>query len=346
MVLPGQRFFLFGVADRRKLLYRSGKLTDLRTGEVVWSAAVKVETIDATRTQVSLETDRGPVVIREDAAGVWVGGERLTAGSAVNLPSFSEHRHGPRLRALHHEILVNLVDGAPVPNLLVYGKPWYRDAAMVGMVLEKTNNVDLIRGWIRGLTEPFDRNNVPAGAPADRAETEADNLGQVLYLLSLADNASHPLVGKVLEAARRFERSGGLFGRTDFADHPVYVTKWMKWGLAALGLEDPYTIPRLPDSYSSLVWWEYRREHVPTARFSKEAGDNYPYLAWAEAHFFRERPPALPRAESFPYTWEAEASQAKYEGMSVVSSEYTTRKIAAPHTWHAAEAFLYLLEMV
>ncbi|MFN4242087.1 MAG: hypothetical protein ACK4PI_02500 [Tepidisphaerales bacterium] len=347
MQLPAQKFFLFGIADRRKLLYRGGRLTDLRSGEVVWSANVAEgsESIDATRTQVTVETDRGVVVLREDAAGVWVGGERVASGRPVNLPTFAEHKHGPRLRALHHEILVNMVDGRPLPNLLAYDRPWYRDAAMVGMVLEKTNNLELIRDWVRGLREPFDRNNIPPGGTAEQAETEADNLGQVLYLLSLADNASHPLVPKVLEAARRFERSGALFGRTDFADHPVYITKWMKFGLASLGLEDPYVIPRVPDSYSALVWWAYRSEHVPTARLSKETGERYPYLAWAEAHFYRTRVPPLPRAEAFPQTWQAEASAANYARMAAVSSEYEMRKIAAPHAWHAAEVFLYLMDV-
>ena len=45
-----------------------------------------------------------------------------------------------------------------------------------------------------------------------------------------------------------------------------------------------------------------------------------------------------------PLTWEAEASQADYSGIGSLCDEYERRKVAAPHTWHAAEAFLYLLE--
>ncbi len=33
-----------------------------------------------------------------------------------------------------------------------------------------------------------------------------------------------------------------------------------------------------------------------------------------------------------------------YQGMALVSEEFVTRRLAAPHTWHAAEVFLYLLE--
>jgi len=32
--------------------------------------------------------------------------------------------------------------------------------------------------------------------------------------------------------------------------------------------------------------------------------------------------------------------------MKVVSPEYVKARTCAPHTWHAAEAFLYLLEQV
>jgi hypothetical protein len=43
-------------------------------------------------------------------------------------------------------------------------------------------------------------------------------------------------------------------------------------------------------------------------------------------------------------TWEARASQANYPGMKLISKEYTDRRICAPHSWHAAEMFLYLLD--
>jgi hypothetical protein len=46
----------------------------------------------------------------------------------------------------------------------------------------------------------------------------------------------------------------------------------------------------------------------------------------------------------YPLTWEAQASEAKYDGMRRVAGEYVKARTCAPHTWHAAEAFLYLLE--
>jgi hypothetical protein len=43
---------------------------------------------------------------------------------------------------------------------------------MMTMCFKATGNLDLIRDWVLGLTEPYDRNN--------GGETEADNLGQAL----------------------------------------------------------------------------------------------------------------------------------------------------------------------
>ena len=104
----------------------------------------------------------------------------------VRLPSFAGQQHANILRVLHQEILINIVDGRPVPNFLVYSRPWYRDSALMAMVLARTGNLGLIKDWILQLREPYDRNNA--------GEREADNPGEVLYLISLVSDRSHPLV--------------------------------------------------------------------------------------------------------------------------------------------------------
>jgi hypothetical protein len=48
--------------------------------------------------------------------------------------------------------------------------------------------------------------------------------------------------------------------------------------------------------------------------------------------------------DDYPLTWEAKASQAQYDGMNRIAPMYAKEKICTPHTWHAAEAFLYLLD--
>jgi len=288
---------------------------------------------------VRLNTPDGKkVTITEDEKAVRIkeGTKRLSlTEGAINLPKFEGHPQAKIMRILLHEILIGIVDTKPVPNFMVYSNPWYRDAAMVVMCLEKTDNLHLIKPWILNLDEPFDRNN--------GGNREPDNMGQVLYLISLMSDSSHPPVEKVLDTIPEFQKGTHMDGLTDFSKHPVYQTKWLKLGLRSPGLEDPYKIPEVFDSYSALFWMDYKEEHVQGWGLSKNSITNYPYLGWAKAHF-HVRPVPMSVEEQYPMTWEARASQANYPGMKLVSNEYTDRRICAPHSWHAAEMFLYLLD--
>jgi hypothetical protein len=339
MQLPKVKFYLFGMGNRDKFLYRDGKLFNALTGKIIRQWEVAREKILPCKYTVRLNTSDGKeIIIKENEKAVWIkeGAKRLrlTEGE-INLPKFEGHPQAKILRILLHEILISIVDTKPVPNFMVYSKPWYRDAAMVAMCLEKTDNMHLIKPWILKLDEIFDRNNA--------GNREADNLGQVLYLISLVSDSSHPLVDKVLATIPEFQEGKHINGPTDFSKHPVYQTKWLKYGLRALGLEDPYEIPKVYDSYSVLFWMDYKTEHVKGKGFSKNGIKNYPYLGWAEAHF-HGWPVPMSLEEQYPMTWEARASQANYPGMKIISQEYTDRKICAPHSWHAAEMFLYLLD--
>jgi hypothetical protein len=43
-------------------------------------------------------------------------------------------------------------------------------------------------------------------------------------------------------------------------------------------------------------------------------------------------------------TWEQNASQADYNSLAILDKTYVDQKLAVPHSWHAAEVFLYLLD--
>jgi len=45
-------------------------------------------------------------------------------------------------------------------------------------------------------------------------------------------------------------------GRSDFAEHPVYQTKWLKYGLHSLGVQDRYSVPLLLDSHFDPIFAE------------------------------------------------------------------------------------------
>ena len=341
--MPDVPFFQFGMGSRTKYVYKPGLLVRAADGKVVYRLDHTQSLIVPPDYLVSLTTTDGQAVrIVEDEKAVWietVTGRQPLAGTEhpVRLPTFAEHRYASILRVLHHELLINVVDGLPVPNHFVYKKPWYRDGALMAMCLQKTGNLDAIRDWILSLDVPYDRNN------ADESET--DNLGEALFLISLVSDKSHPLVAKILAELPKFEVRGdeGLYiqGRSDFAEHPVYQTKWAKYGLRSLGLDDPYTIPAVRDSYSSLFWMDYRNRHVRGTEATNR--DRYPYLGWATDHFQGKKLSPISNRD-YPLTWEIQASQANYPGMSVVDPVFVEQKTSVPHTWHAAEVFLYLLQ--
>ncbi len=380
--IPAIPFYLLGMGHRRKLIYRAGVLADGLTGNTIRRWILGREEIDWHNYTVLIETDDGrSAAIIEDEEGIWIaeGGTRrdvkelttedteiaeneianlaaaarhapsapvsgnlpsapsvssVVNSSLVNLPTFEGHPHQFLLTSLHQEVLVNILPRGPMPNFLACRRPWYRDAAMVAMVLDRTGNMHLLRDWILGLKEVFDGNS---------GNDEPDNLGQVLYLISLVSDAGHPLVAKVLEQIPRFRRGNCIAGITDGAEHAVYQTKWLKFGLNRLGLRDEFEIPKLFDNYSALFWWDYTDQHVPGPPFNRREGELYPYLAWAEAHFNKTPPPLDLLNRRYPLTWEASASEADYAGMNRIAPEFFKNHICLPHSWHAAEAFLLLI---
>ena len=345
-VLPQSRFYLFGMGDRPKMVYRAGQLLDAATAQPIARWPIRNERIIPSEYRVEMTAaDGGDLAIFEDEAGVWLdraGRIEPIAQSKLTLPRFETFRHGALLRVLHHEVLISIVEGLPLPNSFVYRHlpPWRRDAAMMAMVLKITGNTSLLADWIGSLDSPFDRNNA--------GECEPDNLGQSLYLLSLIPGGGqHPLVEQILAEAEagKVRRGSYIAGRSDFAEHPVYQTKWLKFGLASLKLDDFWQIPEIADSYSALFWMDYRDQHVPAGRFSPQHRQWYPYLAWAEAHFYNSPPPMDLANSGYPMTWEARASQADYEAMGWIDRAFVDGRICMPHSWHAAEMFLYLVEL-
>ena len=176
--LPDVRFFLFGMGQRAKYLYRDGRLSEALSGKVVREWKLESEVILPADYLVAFGTDGGTRVnLVEDEEAVWIesGGGRVAlegTRAPVRLPTFAGHRYARVLRVLHQELLVNVTSEGPVPNFRVYPRPWYRDSAMMALAFRETGNLDVIRDWISGLREPFDRNN--------GGETEPDNLGQAL----------------------------------------------------------------------------------------------------------------------------------------------------------------------
>ena len=264
-------------------------------------------------------------------------------GNPVHLPDFKGgetgtfgNSHAQLLRVLLHEILINVVDGKPMSNFLVRTAPAYRDAAIICEALRRTGNLALVKEWIQGLTEPFDLMR--------EGEREPDNLGEVLYLLSMVADKEHPLVTRVLEQAEGFRCTDYICGRTDGAEHPVYQTKWMKFGLKSLGLPDAWHLPPSYDPYAPVFWFDYRDIAAGGPPFTEKIKESLPHLAWAEAHFHGWDPPMPLATRGYPLSWEVHGERDTPYGMGLVAPEFVDRRVSAPQARHAAEMLLYFLD--
>ena len=345
--MPDVKFFLFGMGNRTKLIYKDGKLINAISGNTVKQWVLKSETIIPNDYLVVVETTTNETIhIVETEKGVFIKEElkeTLIEGTAtpVKLPAFKGCKYSEVLRVLNNEILINIIDCKPVPNFFVYKTPWRRDGAMMAMCLNKTGNIGLIKNWVLSLTDPYDRNN--------GGEPEADNLGETLYLLSFFTDKNDKFVKQVLAELPKYEvrNNHGRYieGRSDFHTAPVYQTKWLKLGLLSLAIDDPYSIPQIQDNYSSLFWMDFKDTYMKgtSDAYDEWKNDFYPYIGWAADHFHGLKRNPISNKD-YPLTWEIKASQANYNGMAIISDKYVTEKIAAPHTWHAAEIFLYLLD--
>lgn len=335
--LPAVSFFLFGMGNRTKILYKNGMVIDIKTGRTIRKWRIKSEIIVPSEYLVHLELTNGKSLdIQENEEGVYVHENNLQlvlSESPLKLPSFSDKKFGSILAVLHHEVLMNIDEGLPLPNFLVYQKPWYKSASMMTMVLKETGNIALVTPWILNLNEPFDRNN--------QKMADVDNLGQALYMISTVSDRRHPLVEKILEEADGYKNNKHLEGKTDYAFHPVYQTKWLKFGLRALGISDGFELPMLYDSYSPLMWIDYKLENVGGLQLEESMGSNSPYMLWAEDHFYNQKRGFLGNAD-YPLSWESNAPDANYEEMTRIDAKYTETKTSATHGWHAAEMFLLI----
>ena len=338
MIKPEKQFFMFGMGHREKTVYKDGKLIKVSDNSVLYKWDVEKEDFIFDRYTVILTLKNGETVkICENTEGVFVNGKCI-ASSKLNLPDFEEYKYAKQLRILHHEILISFRGTEPVPNIYVYSKAWHRDSAMMALVLEKTGNTELMRPWAESVTELYDRNN--------KGNREPDNLGQLAFVLSFFVDKDYPLVKEIVKEAERIMENGCLTGITDYNHHEIYSTLWLKYGLARLGIDTGFiSIPQRFDDYARMFWMD--KSEVETATPYENGYDElYPYLWWARQHFT-----GAPIDDSlldikYPMSWEIKASEADYEAIAPLSKEYAINKCGAPHSWHAAEMFMYLIEFL
>ena len=347
MIKPDKQFYIFGMGSRKKYIYKAGgQLIDFETSSVFYSFDIKKEKFLFDRYTVVIWTkDGGTYLITENSYGAYIkditdGEEKIVAtlceSEYINLPDFEEYKYSEQLRILHQEILVSFRGNDPVPNIYTYHKPWYRDGAMMALVLEKTKNLHLMRKWALGVTELYDRNN--------KGNCEPDNLGQIAFVLSYFVNKDYPLICDIVKEAEKIMKNGLLTGLTDYSHHEIYATLWLKLAYERLGIDtSSIKIPKEFDSYARMFWMD-KREVEKETPYSNEYNEKYPYLTWAVWNFNDEKEYESYLDIKYPMSWEIEASEAEYQNIAPLSQSYADNKCSAPHSWHAAEMFMCLIK--
>lgn len=346
------RFFLFGMGNRDKLVYKDFTIreADKDSTILVIDEAV-TDTIIPDNYEVRVQTRSGVVRIWEDSKGIWLDRDGHidslhTKPCYVSLPDFKGKRFGRVLRVLHHEILFNIRNSKIYPNIFVYKEPFLRDALMGTMCLEKTGNIHLITDWINNIDDVYDMQN---------REEEADNLGELLYMLSFIPSDSNISVRKkLIEEIRRvtITKDGHKFisGHTDGVENAEYQTQILKLALQKNNMNDDYTSSITPGIYYDLCWFTDSSEHkrsisqiIKDWRFDFNDSP-YPYLQWARAHYYQNYVAPF-NTQDYPLSWEKRGGSAVFDGMEVISHTAVKEKICYPHMWTAAEMFLKLFNL-
>ena len=334
-----EKFYFFGLGNRNKYIYQNGVLKDLKTEKIYKRFDVDNDLIIPNQYMVLIKTKDNKIYkIVEDNKSVKIIGQSestVVSGTEnyINLKSFDNYKYSEILKVLYQEILFNIKDGAIYPNVIVYDEIWYRDSAYAAMVLEKTNNIDLISNWILSINDYYDKAN---------GEEENDNLGEVLYLLSLVTNKDNNMVKKILSKLNKIkiEDEKGIYisNKTDGSIKPSYQTEWLKFGLEKLGIKNNYNYKSI-DNYSNLLWFcNYPKKDLNIKNYNK----NYPYLGYAQRHLIDEEAKIYVSNQLYPLSWENNAKEADYNKMTVLGNYFIKNKVSPTHIWSASELFLLL----
>lgn len=333
-------YYFFGLGNRKKLVYTKGNLIDIDNKEVLYSFNLKEQIIIPNLYSVLIQTKNNDYIkIYEDNLGVHYnknGKDEIITGTnnELSLYDFSNEKYSNIKKVLYGEILFNIKDNKIYPNILVYDNPWYRDAALTTMVLKKTNSTYLIKEWVENISELYDKQN--------KGNLEPDNLGELLYILSSQDNINYELVNRIEEEAERIASSNPngyyLYGKTDYQDEYLYQNLWYKLGIESVGRNFKFDIEGLDDNYSNSCWWSDVKKD-----FTYEVSQEYPYLSIAYRHNLGSGKLVLNKA-LYPLSWEKAASEAKYENMVIVNSDYKNSRVSPVHTWTASELLLFIMD--
>ena len=372
-------FFSFGMGDRKKMIYKKGKLIDLKTKQVIRSFDFTHEMIIPNMYTVLLLDQAGQITrIYEDETGVHIEKGRMakiwedwnnynqweddrlnnretrlveniasetitTSKNKINLPNFEDSKVGRVLKVLHQEVLVNIDHGKPRTTLMARTNEsgLYREGMVAAMVLEKTNNTWLFEDWMKQISSIYDCRNKLEKNEAKCTES-ADNPGQLLYLLGAITNSRQDLTNKIKAEVKQKVVNGKFVGEVDGEKMGYYPTALLINGARRNKIDLGYDFNLgKADKYLGLTWWlnDYKE-----AKHGNIVDPMHPAKEWASVH---QEPGHYGLTtildEAYPLTFDGELTKAEAEEQKLINGHYSHEKgPKLSSIWHASEMFLML----
>lgn len=372
-------FFSFGMGDRKKMIYKKGKLIDLKTKQVIRSFDYTHEMIIPNMYTVLLLDQAGQITrIYEDETGVHIEKGRMakiwedwnnynqweddrlnnretrlveniasetitTSKNKINLPNFEDSKVGRVLKVLHQEVLVNIDHGKPRTTLMARTNEsgLYREGMVAAMVLEKTNNTWLFEDWVKQISSIYDCRNKLEKNEAKCTES-ADNPGQLLYLLGVITNSRQDLTNKIKTEVKQKAVNGEFVGEVDGEKMGYYPTALLISGARKNKIDLGYDFNLgKADKYLGLTWWlnDYKE-----AKHGNIVDPMHPAKEWASVH---QEPGHYGLTtildEAYPLTFDGELTKTEAEEQKIINEHYSHEKgPKLSSIWHASEMFLML----
>lgn len=111
----------------------------------------------------------------------------------------------------------------------------------------------------------------------------------------------------------------------------------MGWNNCGLNTSQ-YKIPDIEDDYSALLWFD-----SVNYEYENNNDDRWQYLYFARLHYQKEKSEF--KNTLYPISNEINPSKPNFENMNIINENFSNAKLIAPHSWSAAEMFLYLLDL-
>lgn len=329
----------FGMADRHKMIYKAGKLYDAKTEEVIKEFDYDEEIIIPNDYTVVLKNNDDIYKIVENEKGIYLydndSVETLSEGNVkINLPTFEDYKYSEILRVLHQEILFNVDGNEPKPNIWGYTQAYYRDAMLVTKVFEETNNTDILLDWVNDIEKIYDNSR-------STEIDEADNLGELLYIIGATGADREDLVNKIIKEIYRLkDNDNHISGMVDGYVQTYYPTLLALYGGQKLGIDIDLDYPTIDDGYARLTWYsDYK-----VAASNSQDSSYYPYINWGFYHYSPYGRLFI-LDELYPLTYEGGEDNPNYkvENECFISDFYCEKDMYIAHSWSASEMFLMLI---